>query len=390
MGMKDTAIVGFAETKIVEKSDKDVWELGADILESLLDSTGFEKQEIDGLILSSSMTGSGNCFWSQTTADQLALEVDFCQTVDIGGCSPTAALARAAIAIDAGLCTTVLCLFADTQAAENNQRPRSFQAEWTVPQGVLGPPTSFGFISSRYDHQFGLDLRALGKLAVAQRDGALLNDLACEKLRKPITVDDYINSRMIADPVRLLDSVMVCDGASGLLITSKKNAARKGLDKIVVPVGYGERTTYRASESIVDVTDTGHRIAGERAFKQAGMKASDIASFHPYDDFIIAIMLQMEMLGFCKQGEGAAFIREHEFNHLGDLPLNTGGGQISAGQVGLAGGGTNLVEAVRQLFGAGGKRQVKNTKNALVTGIGGIPYARNWSSSVVMILTPNA
>jgi acetyl-CoA acetyltransferase len=390
MGMKETAIVGFAETKIVEKSDKDIWELGADILEGLLDSTGFEKQEIDGLILSSSMTGSGNCFWSQTTADQLALEVDFCQTVDIGGCSPTAALARAAIAIDAGLCTTVLCLFADTQAAENNQRPRSFQAEWTVPQGVLGPPTSFGFISSRYDHQFGLDLRALGKLAVAQRDGALLNDLACEKLRKPITVDDYINSRMIADPVRLLDSVMVCDGASGLLITSKKNAARKGLDKIVVPVGYGERTTYRASESIVDVTDTGHRIAGERAFKQAGMKASDIASFHPYDDFIIAIMLQMEMLGFCKQGEGAAFIREHEFNHLGDLPLNTGGGQISAGQVGLAGGGTNLVEAVRQLFGAGGKRQVKNTRNALVTGIGGIPYARNWSSSVAMILTPNA
>ncbi|MDF2115448.1 thiolase family protein [Roseiarcaceae bacterium H3SJ34-1] len=390
MGMKDTAIVGFAETKIVEKSDRDIWELGADILESLLDSTGFEKQEIDGLILSSSMTGSGNCFWSQTTADQLALEVDFCQTVDIGGCSPTAALARAAIAIDAGLCTTVLCLYADTQAAENNQRPRSFQAEWTVPQGVLGPPTSFGFISSRYDHQFGLDLRALGKLAVAQRDGALLNDLACEKLRKPITVDDYINSRMIADPVRLLDSVMVCDGASGLLVTSKKNAARKGLDKIVVPIGYGERTTYRASESIVDVTDTGHRVAGERAFKQAGLKPSDIASFHPYDDFIIAILLQMEMLGFCKQGEGAAFIREHEFNHLGDLPLNTGGGQISAGQVGLAGGGTNLVEAVRQLFGAGGKRQVKNTKNALVTGIGGIPYARNWSSSVVMILTPNA
>jgi acetyl-CoA acetyltransferase len=390
MGMKDTAIVGFAETKIVEKSDKDIWELGADILESLLDSTGFEKQEIDGLILSSSMTGSGNCFWSQTTADQLALEVDFCQTVDIGGCSPTAALARAAIAIDAGLCTTVLCLFADTQAAENNQRPRSFQQEWTVPQGVLGPPTSFGFISSRYDHQFGLDLRALGKLAVAQRDGALLNDLACEKLRKPITVDDYINSRMIADPVRLLDSVMVCDGASGLLITSKKNAARKGLDKIVVPVGYGERTNYRASESIVDVTDTGHRIAGERAFKQAGMKPSEIGSFHPYDDFIIAILLQMEMLGFCKQGEGAAFIREREFSHLGDLPLNTGGGQISAGQVGLAGGGTNLVEAVRQLFGAGGKRQVKNTKNALVTGIGGIPYARNWSSSVVMILTPNA
>lgn len=389
MGMENTAIVGFAETKIVQKSDKDVWELGAEILEDLLNSTGFEKDEIDGLILSSSITGAGNCFWSQTTADQLGLEVDYCDTTDIGGCSNVAAVARAAAAIDAGLCSTVLCLFSDTQLVENNLKHRGYQQEWQYPQGHLGPPTSFGFISSRYEHQFGLDLRALGKIAVAQRDGALLNDLACEKLRKPLNVDDYINSRMIADPVRLLDSVLVCDGASGLLVTSKKNAVRKGLTKIVTPIGYGERTAYRASESIADVTESGHLVAGAKAFAQAGLTAKDIASFHPYDDFIIAVMIQMEMLGFCKHGQGAAFISEHEFNHLGDLPLNTGGGQISAGQCGLAGGGTNLVEAVRQLFNEGGKRQVKNTKNALVTGIGGIPYARNWLSSVVMILTPN-
>ncbi len=115
MALRDNAIVGYAETKIVEKSERDVWELGAEILETLLDKTGFEKGEIDGLILSSSMTGAGNCFWSQATADQLALELDFCQTVDIGGCSPLGALARACAAIDAGLCTTVLCLYADTQ-----------------------------------------------------------------------------------------------------------------------------------------------------------------------------------------------------------------------------------------------------------------------------------
>lgn len=389
MAMSDTAIVAYAETKIVPKADCDVWELGAQVLEDLLDKTGLEKGEIDGLILSSSMTGSGNCFWSQTTADQLALEVDFCQTVDIGGCSPTGALARAAIAIDAGLCETVFCLFADTQSRENNSRPRGYQTEWTVPLGLLGPPTSFGFITNRYEHQFGLDYAMLGKLAVAQRNGAVLNELACEKLRKPITIDDYLNSRMIADPIRLLDSVMVCDGASGLIVTSRKNAAKKGWTKAVFPIGFGERTSYQFSQSIVDVTDTGHMPAGQKAFKQAGLSAKDIASFHPYDDFIIAIMLQLEMLGFCKKGQGCDFIREHDFNFSGDLPLNTGGGQISAGQVGLAGGGTNLVEAVRQLFGEGGARQVKNTSNALVTGIGGIPYARNWSTSVAMILTTN-
>src|SRR5262245_39722404 len=135
MALRDTAIIGYAETKIVEKSDRDVWELGAEILETLLGKTGFEKGEIDGLILSSSQTGAGNCFWSQTTADQLGLEVDFCQTVDIGGCSPVGALARAAIAIDAGLCGTVLCLYADTQVPENNSRLRSFTAEWPAPLG---------------------------------------------------------------------------------------------------------------------------------------------------------------------------------------------------------------------------------------------------------------
>src|SRR5271168_4725916 len=109
MALHDTAIVGYAETKIVERSARDVWELGAEILESLLDKTGFEKAEIDGLVLSAAMTGAGNPFWSQTTADQLALEVDFCQTVDLGGCSPLGAIARAAAAIDAGLCSTVLC-----------------------------------------------------------------------------------------------------------------------------------------------------------------------------------------------------------------------------------------------------------------------------------------
>ncbi len=91
MALRDAAIVGYAETKIVEKENRDIWEMGAEILETLLDKTGFEKKDIDGLILSSSMTGAGNPFWSQTTADQLALELDFCQTVDIGGCSPTGA-----------------------------------------------------------------------------------------------------------------------------------------------------------------------------------------------------------------------------------------------------------------------------------------------------------
>jgi acetyl-CoA acetyltransferase len=183
---------------------------------------------------------------------------------------------------------------------------------------------------------------------------------------------------------------MPCDGGSGIIVARRKAAEKRGFDRIAVPIGYGERTNFGAAQSVVDPTVTGHRVAGDKAFAQSGLKPADIASFHPYDDFIIAIMMQLEMLGFCGHGQGAGFIHERDFLFSGDLPLNTGGGQISAGQCGLAGGGTNLVEAVRQLFGEGGARQVANRANALVTGIGGIPYGRNWNSSTVLILTPDA
>jgi len=106
----------------------------------------------------------------------------------------------------------------------------------------------------------------------------------------------------------------------------------------------------------------------------------------PYDDFLIAIVLQLEALGFCRPGEGGRFVLETDLSYRGALPINTGGGQISCGQAGLAGGGLNFVEAVRQLRGEGGARQVANPRNAMVTGIGSIPYIRNWSMSAVMVL----
>lgn len=388
MTLRNAAIVAYAETKIVERSERDVWDIGAEILESLLDKTGFEKSEIDGMLVNAALTGAGNCFWAQSTVDYLGLELDFLQSVDIGGCSAAGAVVRAAAAIEAGLCSTVFLLNADTPVAENNLNLRSYVREWSTPHGIIGPPADFGLLSTRYAHQFGLDYTSLGKLAVAQRNHAIMNDHACEKLRKPISVDDYLNSRMIAEPIRLLDCVMPCDGGNGLLITSRAQAKRKGLDKYVVPIGYGERTNLTPNVNIVDVTVSGHAAAGQRAFKMAGIAPKDVGSFQPYDDFIIAIMIQLEMLGFCKHGQGCSFINETDFGFAGDLPLNTSGGQISAGQAGLAGGGTNLIEAVRQLFGEAGARQVKNTKNAVVTGIGHIPYGRNWGTSVVLVLAP--
>lgn len=137
---------------------------------------------------------------------------------------------------------------------------------------------------------------------------------------------------------------------------------------------------------MAEIVETGFLDVGPRAFAKAGLTPKDIAMIQPYDDFLIAVMIQMEQLGFCERGRGADFILNTDMTHRGKLPLNTGGGQISAGQPGLAGGGLNLVEAVRQLFGEGGERQVADNRNAIVTGIGGIPYGRNWATSAVLIL----
>ena len=212
-----------------------------------------------------------------------------------------------------------------------------------------------------------------------------MNPNACPRLRKPISEKDYLNSKLVSDPLRVLDSVMVCDGANAILLTSRENAAKRGM-KAIYPAAYQELSGFNAGNPMAEILDSGFLKVGPRALAQAGLKASDIQSFHPYDDFLIAIMLQLEQIGFCEIGKGADFVLDTDMSFNGRLPLNTGGGQISAGQPGLAGGGVNLVEAVRQMFGEAGPRQIANIKNAMVTGIGGIPYARNWCTSGVLIL----
>ena len=154
----------------------------------------------------------------------------------------------------------------------------------------------------------------LGKLAVTQRNHAILNENACEKLRVPITIDDYMNSRMIADPIRLLDCVMRADGAAGLIMMSRSAPRKKASSKYVIPIGYAERTNFLGGENLVDVTRSGHEICRqEGARPPPGWNIKDMRSFHPYDDFIIAIMMQFEAFGFCKPGQGMAFVRDTNF-----------------------------------------------------------------------------
>jgi len=386
MAHRDIAIIGWAETKIELRSGRSVYDLAGQAFAEVLENAGVDKSDVDGMAVNASFSDCGNPFYSPVVSAYLGLELDWCQTTDLGGGSVTGNVARAAAAIRSGMCETAVVLAADAQSTQNKQSIEAFRAELQYPVGVMGPPGYFGLLSRRYDAQYGLDPMALAKLAVTQRNHALLNDRACERLRRPLTAEEYLKSPMISDPIRMLDCVMVCDGASAVLVTSTRHARELGAKKMIHPLGYGERVNYNETDPCPDITAIGHRAAGRKALEAAGMSIADIQMFHPYDDFLIAIVLQLEQLGFCRIGEGCKFVHDHDLSFTGDLPLNTGGGQISAGQAGLAGGGHNLVEAVRQLFGEAGARQVKGKNNAMVTGIGWIPYARNWGSSTVMVL----
>jgi acetyl-CoA acetyltransferase len=385
MAATEVVIAGYAETPVGLKTGRSAYDLAGEVFAGLLARMDLKPGDIDGLSVTMAISEAGNVFFPSYMAEALGITPTWLNGSALGGCSAVAGIDRARMAVKDGACKFAVVLSADSTSVTRSHMG-AYRPEFSDPQGLQTPPAAFGLLMSRYQHQYGLDFRALGKIAITQRDHGCLNPNALEKLQKPLTMDEYLGSRMIADPLRMLDCVMFCDGANAFLVTTEAEARARGWDKLVRPAAYAEVTNHAGGEACPDITESGFWRIGPQVLKKAGLTPSEIDMFQPYDDFTIAVLLQMEAFGFCGRGEGSAYILETDLSHRGTLPLNTGGGQISAGQPGLAGGGLNLAEAVRQLFGEGGQRQIAAPKNALVTGIGMIPYARNWATSAALIL----
>jgi acetyl-CoA acetyltransferase len=383
---RDIVIAGYSETAIDFKTGRSAYDLGGEALAKLIAATGISKDAIDGLSVTTPLSESPNPFFAVYMTEALGMTPTWLNYGGTGGCSATGGVARAASAIRDGHCEVAVVLSADAPSTAWRANYGAYRSEFQDPPGVQGPPATFGLLMSRYHHQFGIKSDALGKIAITQREHALHNENAYAKFKTPITMADYQKSRVIADPLRLLDCVMFCDGANAFLVTTEEKARSLGITKMVFPTAYAEVTNFNGNQPLAEVTETGFSNVAPRVYKQSGLTPKDIRMFQPYDDFTIAVMMKFEDFGFCKRGQGSDFTLDTDLSHKGTLPLNTGGGQISAGQPGLASGGLNLAEAVRQMFGEGGGRQVTNPKNALVTGIGVIPYARNWGTSAAMIL----
>ncbi len=285
---QNIVIAGYAETKISQKLGRSAFDLAGEVFADLLARTGLTQRDIDGLSATLPLSEAGNVFLAPYMADALGLTPRWLNASGLGGCSVVAGVARAQSAIRDGHCKIAVVISADAPSAAGPSHREAYRSEFSDPQGMQSPSAVFGLLMGRYDHQYGLDPAALGKIAVTQREHACRNPNALDKLRKPLTLDDYFASRMIADPLRVLDCVMFCDGANAFVVMAESEARARGLNKVALPTAYAEITNYAGDQSCPDITESGFWTIGPQALKQAGLKPDDVDMFQPYDDFTIA------------------------------------------------------------------------------------------------------
>jgi len=391
--MREVEIVGAGETPFSRgRVDKGEVRLGAEeyfawATELALDDAGLSKDDLNGQGLA--VTGGEwphAEIWSAEVAQNLGFGPKLLLRGDHGGMNGTGLLIQSALAINSSFVDLVLCVGADAPMSIEGPPSRTwrYEQDFMKPFGMMGPNSIVAFVMRRHMHQYGTKPEQTGKIAVTQRKHASLNPNAY--LKAPMTLDDYMKSRLIADPVRMLDSSILVNGGSAFILASKERA-KKITDNPISVLGFGEAHNYMEGPlGTPDVTVTGLKVAAKEAYEMARVGPPQVNLFQAYDDYTIIVLMQLEDAGFCKKGEGGKFVDETDLTFNGSLPINTSGGQLSAGQPGMAGGLTHVVETVRQLRGQAGQRQVKDAKIGLVSGLGGLSFGGNLVNSAAVVL----
>ena len=349
-------------------------------LAQLLEQSGVKKDELDGLAVSSFTLAPDTAIG---LTQHLGLSPRWLDHVPFGGASGIVMLRRAARAVQAGDAEVVACIAGDTNHVDSFRLTLAnfsqFARDAVYPYGAGGPNASFAFLTAYYMRSYGATREDFGKLCVAQRANALRFPHALFK--KPLTLEEYLSARPIADPLHLFDCVMPCAGADAFLVMSVERA--RSLDvKFCRLLGTIERHNAFASDPVQ--MRAGWALDRADLYEQAGAGPEDMDFVETYDDYPVISLMQIEDLGFCGKGEGPAFIRRHSFGWDGSFPLNTSGGQLSVGQAGAAGGSLGLVEALRQLTRSAEGRQI-DAKLGLVSGFGMINFDRGLGSGAAIL-----
>jgi len=350
-------------------------------LAELLAAAGLAKQDVDGACVSSFLLFPDTAVGLM---QHLGLSPRWLDHVPMGGASAVVALRRAARAVQSGDASIVACLAGDTNHVDSFRHTvasfSQFARDAVYPYGSGGPNASFAFLTDYYMRAFGARREDFGKLCVAQRANAASFPHAL--LRKPLTMADYLDARPIADPLRLFDCVMPCAGAEAFLVMSADRARQLGLPYARVLATIERHNAF--PDDPIQMRG-GWALDRDELYAQAAVGPADVDFLQAYDDYPVITLMQIEDLGFCEKGAGAAFVRQHEFTVEGSFPLNTSGGQLSVGQAGAAGGYLGLVEALRQLTGRPLGRPVPGARIGLVSGFGMINYDRGLCSGAALL-----
>ncbi|QWW72410.1 thiolase family protein [Rhizobium sp. WYJ-E13] len=363
------AIIGIGELKPTRRTEGvTTLEMLAKVSAAAVADAGIEPYEIDGLMVGPQV-GETPQHVPATIAEYLGLRPSMGNVVDLGGASGAGMVWRAAAAIEAGMCETVLCILGNARDDDPPRSPnRNPIREFDVPFGASGANISYALFMQAHMARYGTKPEHYAAIAHWARHNAQFNEDAIF-YGKPASVEEILTSPLIASPLHLFEIVMPVAGAEAVIVTSVRRA-RERQQRLVHLLGAGEKITHRAASQAPDLTTGPLKQAIARALAQSGTRAEDMNLLSLYDCYTVMVALTIEDAGLCRPGGFSEWLNGRDLSFSGDTPLNTHGGQLGFGQPDLAGGMTHIVEAVRQLRGSATGRQIRNPQLALVTGNG--------------------
>lgn len=360
-----TAVVGAATHGIGKNPGTSAMELLGQASLKAVDDAGLKMSDIDAVFCMLPQ----DPFCAMTVPEYLGIHPKLVETTRTGGSAFQIHAMWAALALEAGLCDNVLICYASNQGSASGGLVGSGGAPfyYEATYKPRNPPTAYALAAARHMHEYGTTREHLAEVAVAARKWAQLNPDAY--MKDDLSIDDCMNARMVSSPLSVRDCCLVTDGAAAVVMT-RADRAKDMKNKPAYLLGAASATWHRYISEMPDLTVTAASEAGARAYEQAGVKPSDIDVAEVYDAFTINTILFMEDLGFCAKGEGGQFVADGGIAPGGKLPVNTNGGGLSCVHPGMYGLFT-MVEAVTQVRGAAGARQVDNVNLALAHGNGG-------------------
>lgn len=368
------AIAGIGESDIGKVPHMTGLGLNAQAAKRALDDAGLKVSNIDGLLTAYSFT-EPYFMLGTVLCEYLGLKPRYCASLITGGASPASMLNHAAAAVVTGQAEVVLVCTGENRAT-GLTRDAAVQVlassvghpYFEAPYGI-SIPGCYAMIARRYMHEYGITREQLAQVAVTTRRHASLHPNS--HMKAPITIEDVVNSKSISEPLNILDCCLISDAAGAFIVTSAERA-RDLKSKPAYLLGIGERHTHEHVVCAESLTRFGATESAQEAYTMAGLGPQDIDVAQLYDCFSIVPVLELEECGFVKAGEGGAFWAAGHADIGGKLPINTHGGMLSHAHAGATGGLLGIIEAVAQLRGGLGARQVEGAEVALVHNEGGV------------------